>query len=259
VRGEAITPYTRQTLVHELTHAIDDQHFDLDRPEYSTSDDEASFGFGSVVEGNARTIEGLFVDAMSPADKARRDVEEQRFIMATQPMLAGIPLVLLQLLQAPYDYGPPLVESLLGVGGQDLLDAAIDDPPTTSTQVLHPDMFLAGIGAVPVDPPTADGDVVDTGQFGELLTQYTLEDSEDQLVASKAATGWAGDHYVTWQDGPDSVCIRIAYAMDTPKDLDELEDAYTSWSEPRGATVERVGDQLQVTSCSALAGGASPL
>jgi hypothetical protein len=64
---------------------------------------------------------------------------------------------------------------------------------------------------------------------------------------------------VTWEDSPGNVCIRIAYAMDTPTDLDELEDAYTSWAEPRGATVERLGDQLEVTSCSASAGGTSPL
>jgi hypothetical protein len=125
--------------------------------------------------------------------------------------------------------------------------------------VLHPDIFVLGLGALPVDPPAADGPVVDEGIFGELMTQLTLEASEDPSVATNAASGWAGDWFVTWEDG-EGTCIRIAYEMDTAGDLDELEDAYTSWAEPRGATVERVGDdRVEVTSCSTSAAGSSPL
>jgi hypothetical protein len=151
------------------------------------------------------------------------------------------------------------VDQLVLAGGQAQIDAAIAVPPTTSTQVLHVDAFLGGIDAVPVDPPTADGEVVDSGMFGELMTQLTLEDNQDPSVATNAASGWAGDQYVTWQDGPDNVCIRIAYAMDTKDDLDELDDAFTDWAAPKGASVERTGDRLVVTSCSASAAGSSPL
>jgi hypothetical protein len=259
VRGQAITPYIRETLVHELTHALDDQHFELHQPGYDDLDDETSFGFSAVVEGNARRIESAYVRSMSPEDQARRDLEEQAFGTATAPLLASVPVVLLEILQAPYEEGQTLVDSLFDLGGQELVDAAIQEPPTTSTQVLHPETFLAGIGALPVDPPMADGEVLDEGQFGELMTRITLGASEDPSVATNAASGWAGDWYVTWEDGDDSVCIRIDYAMDSDRDLDELEDAYTSWAAPRGATVERLGDILEVTSCSAAAGGTSPL
>jgi len=260
IRGQAITPYIRQTLVHELVHALDDQNFELNRPEYDDLDDETSFGFSAVLEGNARRIDAAFVDAMSPADQGRRDTEEQEFAAATQPLLVGIPLILLKLLQAPYEHGQLFVDNLLDLGGQALLDAAIDEPATTSTQILHVERFLEGVGALPVDPPAADGEVLDDGIFGELMTQYTLEDSEDLSVATNAASGWAGDWFVTWEDGEDSTCIRIAYEMETAADLDELQDAYTSWAEPRGATVERIGDdRVEVTSCSATAAASSPL
>ena len=259
IRGQAITPYTRQTLVHELVHAIDDQNLDLDRPEYDDLDDETGFGFSAVVEGNARRIDAAFVDAMSPEDQARRDLEEKEFSAAVEPLLVGIPIILLQVLQAPYEHGRLFVDTILDAGGQALLDDAIQRPPTTSTQVLHVDRFLAGQDAVPVDPPAADGEVVDEGMFGELLTQLTLEDSEDPAVAANASSGWAGDRYVTWDESEESTCIRIAYEMETTADVDELEDAYTSWAEPRGATVERRGDRLEVTSCSASAAASSPL
>ena len=259
IRGQALTPYTRTTIVHELTHALDDQQFELHRPQYDDLEDETAFGLSALAEGNARRIETAYIASMSPADQARRDVEEQEFAMATAPVVASVPPILFSILQAPYLYGQTLVDQLIDVGGQPLLDAAIEEPPTTSTQVLHVEAFLAGIGAVDVEPPAADGDIVDEGMFGELMTQFTLEDSEDVSVASNAASGWAGDRYVTWEDGDESVCIRIAYEMDTAADLDELEDAYTSWAEPRGATVDRTGDRLEVTSCSASAAASSPL
>lgn len=260
IRGQAITPYTRQTLVHELTHALDDQHFELDRPEYEDLDDETSFGFTAVLEGNARRIDSAYVASLSPADQARRDLEEQQFAAAGSSSLAGIPVILLKILQAPYEFGEVLVDDLVLFGGQELLDAAIDAPPSTSTQVLHVDAFLSGVGALVVEPPPADGEVVDEGMFGELMTRFTLEDSEDPVVAADAATGWAGDRFVTWADGEDSVCIRIDYVMEDDLELAELEDAYAAWAAPRGATVERVGaDVLEVTSCSAAAGGSSPL
>ena len=60
VRGAALTPYVRTTIAHELVHALDDQHLDLDRPEYDEADDEIGFGFSSVVEGNARRVENAY-------------------------------------------------------------------------------------------------------------------------------------------------------------------------------------------------------
>jgi hypothetical protein len=259
IRGQAITPYIRTTIVHELTHALDDQHFDLDRPEYDDLDDETAFGFSTVVEGNARVVEAAYIKAMTPAEAAQRDEEERQFGEATAPLMAGIPPALLEILQAPYEYGQPFVEAVLDLGGQEALDATIDIPPTTSTQVLHLDAFINGIGALDVEPPEADGEVLDDGIFGELLTHITLADSEDFTDASNAASGWAGDWFVTWEESPGSPCIRIAYEMATDGDLEELEETYTSWAAPRGATVERVGDRLEVTSCAAAAGGSSPL
>lgn len=259
IRGQAITPYTRQTIVHELTHALDDQHFGLDRPQYDDLTDETDFGFSATVEGNARRVDAAYVRSLSAADQRRRDQEESQFGTATQPLLAGIPAVLLKILQAPYEYGQLFVEGLLQAGGQSLLDSAITLPPTTSTEVLHPDSFLRGWSTTVVDAPDADGQVVDEGVFGELMTQFTLEDSEGPAVAANASSGWAGDHYVIWEDGGGSSCIRIAYEMQTDKDLEELEDAYTSWAAPRGATVERVGERVEVTSCASSAAGSSPL
>ena len=64
IRGAELTPGVRRTLAHELVHALQDQHFQLDRPELEDRDDEAETGFTSLVEGDARRIEGQYADTM---------------------------------------------------------------------------------------------------------------------------------------------------------------------------------------------------
>ena len=55
IRGEKLTPAVQSTLVHELTHALQDQHFDLGARFKALEDDEgaASSSFRAVVEGDA--------------------------------------------------------------------------------------------------------------------------------------------------------------------------------------------------------------
>ena len=50
VRGGEVTVLLKTIIVHELVHAIDDQNFDLDRPEYDDRTDEISTGFRASVE-----------------------------------------------------------------------------------------------------------------------------------------------------------------------------------------------------------------
>ena len=71
VRGAALTPYVRTTIAHELVHALDDQHLDLDRPEYDEADDEIGFGFSAIVEGNARRVENAYRASLSDEERTR--------------------------------------------------------------------------------------------------------------------------------------------------------------------------------------------
>src|SRR5207237_6542632 len=90
----------------------------------------------------------------------------------------NIPQALVELLAFPYQVGPPFTQSLLKAGGQAKLDAAFKNPPTTSEQLVHPEKYLAGEGAKPVDKPTADGKVIDQGVLGELGLAVVLGQAE---------------------------------------------------------------------------------
>jgi hypothetical protein len=258
VRGYQITPFVRQTMAHELTHALDDQYFDLHRPQYEAEKDEIGTGFSAVVEGNARRVENAFGDAMTPAERNQRDRESAAYALGMDTR--GVPVILVSLLDAPYTFGVRFDDALVASGGNDQLGAALTDPPRTSAQVIHPERYLAHDARVEVAKPKADGPETDDGVFGELATRFTLQSSPDITTAAPAAAGWAGDWFVAWRDGQGLPCVRIDYAMVTPEDLAELTTAFTQWAaDLEGTKVEAVGNGLlEVTSCAATVRGPSP-
>lgn len=79
IRGTALTPFTRTTLAHELTHALDDQCFDLDRATLNTAGSGAQFGFQALVEGTATWVERLWTDSRTPAERAAATTEAREF------------------------------------------------------------------------------------------------------------------------------------------------------------------------------------
>jgi hypothetical protein len=174
VRGSADTPMLREIMVHELTHALEDQHFDLDRPELAERRDGSDWGFLALVEGSARRIEYRYVDQLSEADRTQLDQEQLQLGMGQIGSLTTTPMVLPQLLMAPYDYGRPFVQHLVDTGGQARLDAAFAAPPTSSEQIVEPARFDAGDTPKAVAVPPADGPVVDEGVLGTLLTSFVV-------------------------------------------------------------------------------------
>ena len=250
VRSAQLTPFARTVVVHELTHALDDQRFDLDRPEYDGSDDEIGFGFSALAEGNARRIENAYRNSMSAADKASANAEELKLSAAGASVLAKLNLPLLQLEVAPYDLGEKFVDALLDKGGQAALDQAFADPPKTSEQVIDPNKYFAKEQRRTVNPPAADATPFKTGVFGQVALQIVLGAANSARVAETAAAGWGGDWFVAWNESNRS-CLRAAFVMESSKDTNELRDALTKWAQGRPAgKVTNNGDAVEVTSCS---------
>lgn len=260
VRGTALTPYVRQTIVHELVHALDDQHFELDRDdEYDERKDEIGSGFSAVVEGNARRIEQEWLDEQPEAVQEQAKAEEEAFADGID--VDAFPEILLFEIGAPYELGRILVDALVGEGGQRAVDAALQDPPTTTEQVLFPPLYRERHPRVEVPPPPADGELVDDGVVGTLFwfglftTGDTAMGAQDAFAAVQ---GWGGDWAVTWQAG-DAACVRIDAVGDTQEDTDELETALRAWAEESvAAEISIVDERVRVDSCVADAGAVPP-
>ena len=248
VRGVRATALVRRVLVHELTHALQDQHFELHRPDLDDREDEAGLAFSALVEGDAVRVEEAFEKQLSDADRRAAEQEEKA---QTEGLLddEGIPQVLLQFLAFPYAFGPAFVRALLDDGGQARLDAAFAEPPTTSEQILDPRRFIDGHDGERVPPPPAEGEVFDEGVLGQYGLYVILSDQLLPRVAARAAQGWGGDWYVAWRDG-DETCVRATILMDSQNDRAELRTALNRWAEDHGdVEVDESRQRTTLTAC----------
>lgn len=175
---------------HELTHALQDQHFDLERVqaafENTTGDeprnDDAMLAVSALIEGEATYLMTLWHRASTGGDLTRdRRVEEAYFrtiANLSMPMLtkmtqtAGdmfppesdvgkamaamddIPPYILEPLLAAYMKGAYFTMHLRQHGGWDAVSAAYNDLPRSSEQVLHPEKYTGGEGGAERDEPT---------------------------------------------------------------------------------------------------------
>lgn len=259
VRGRSTTPYVQQTIVHELVHALDDQHFELDRPAYDDRKDEISTGFTAVVEGNARRIEDRFL--ADQTDEFREQADEEETAFGAGIDTSAFPEILLFQIAAPYSLGEVFLGEIIDERGERAVDAALADPPETSEQFLFPERYLEREPRVEVPVPPADGEIVDDGVVGALFLfgLFTASDSAvNQADAFRAVEGWGGDWAVTWTEG-DMACIRADFVGDTDGDTEELGAALTRWAEQSEvAQVSEVDGRIRLESCGGGAASTPP-
>lgn len=236
VRGATPTPFVRVVLAHELLHALEDQHFDLDRDDLG---DEASFGFQALAEGSADRIGDRYRSSLSPAERAEVDREERR----RGGSVPEVPEVVQVMFGFPYAFGPDFVAALLEAGGQARLDAAFADPPSSTEHVIDPRRYLAGERPRTVARPAADGEVFDSGEIGQLFLHLLLSSGLEAEVAREAAEGWGGDHFVAWRE-EDRTCLRVEFVMDTPADTAQLRRALSQWAAGRRGAATATGTSL---------------
>lgn len=243
IKGSDLDLYAELVIVHELTHAFDDQWFDLDRAEVDDLADDASYGFSAVVEGNASRVEGAWRDSLSPDDEA--ELTRLEFsLLSPEDLLRylEIPASILSIQISPYTDGKSFVQSVADAGGEDAVDALFLNPPTSSEQVFHPEKFAELEAVVPTEAPEPSGDIIDEGDLGELVLR--------EWLGVRAAEGWGGDSYATWDAGEGESCFAVHIMADTDDDLDEIISALDSWAAGGGGRfVEQQNEGVLASAC----------
>ncbi len=247
VRGTTINTYVMVTLVHELTHALDDQHFELDPPSLDDASDDAYLAHQALTEGDAVRVEDLYFETLSDAQiDDFFDEQDRRWSGSGE---STVP-VLDEFLSFPYVYGPEFVRSLADAGGERAIDAAFEAPPVSTEQILDPDAYFIGEEPQPVDAPPADEAVADDGPLGAYLL-YLMVAQVDDRAGVDASFGWGGDSSVLWEDEDGGRwCARADLVADTSGDLAELTDGLLTWAEEYSdVAVETMGEVVRFTSC----------
>jgi hypothetical protein len=237
------------TLAHELTHALEDQHFALD-PGEAAFDDERT-AHTALIEGTA-TVAMLDYSArhLTPGGVSRRQLLAQLDAIDLLESESGLPPYLQRSLVFPYSAGARFVDAI-GTWGP--VDRALrGSGPVSTEQVMHPDKYRARERPLRVPAPRSPGRGwrrASTGTIGEFDTAELIRSSDSPVRAERAAGGWGGGRYALWQRGGRSI-VTLAWRWDTPRDAAEFAAALPRYIERtlrgRPAKVE-VGRTVRLT------------
>lgn len=224
---DGFTPLQKITVVHELVHALTDQHFEFNteydvRNDAGTGDD-ASALLG-LVEGDATYFQFIYLEDLSPLEAVQAVTEALTIDTA---VLDAAPSWLAADLTFPYEQGLTFVTSLVSDGGIAGVDKAYIDPPATTEQVLDPTKYQSS--EPPADLPDLTAslpgwDAHDEGSWGEWGLRLLFMDTLPAGLNTQTAAGWGNDRYVVLSRG-DDVAIAMHYKGDSEQDAEEVADA----------------------------------
>lgn len=253
VRGSEMTVGLRVTLVHELTHALQQQHFDIEALYDDELDSSASTALRALIEGDALRIEEAYTSGeLTAEEQAEYDEEYADQLEASEASTEDVPPFISASFSVPYLLGQPFVLMLANADGNRAVDDAFESPPDTEEHLFDPASFLAGEEGENLDLDLGeDIEVLDDGPFGSPTWYLMLAERIDPKVAFEAALGWTGDAYATFERDGRS-CVRAAFAGDSPADEDEMREALSEWADamPGGmADAMEIDDHPGLESC----------
>lgn len=206
VRGAGVDEVT---LAHELTHALEDQHFDLDRlagrPLKDLSAD-ASAAYTALVEGTATEVMVRYMLRYPDAAPSLSDALGSLGASASGTPLPGY---VMRSLLFPYLRGQTFAATLRhGTDDWALVNVALRyRPPVSTAEVIDPDRWVhverpTAVPVAGVGSRLGRGWTREAGStFGEFETTQLLYAALGSAGAQRASRGWAGGRYELWRRG----------------------------------------------------------
>lgn len=214
--------------VHEATHALQDQHFDLTQLHEAAKTTDASDALTGLIEGHAVQV---MIDGLSDLSPHVAKIAEVR-----EPQDKHNPNAWSTVFY--YAYGAKFVQHLLkNAEGYPGVHKAFGRVPVSSEQILHPEKYFGEVDLPHKITPDFDAlkaalpegwSVKDIDTLGEWQTRLWLMSSEKTYeIAAEAARGWGGDLEITVKrdDAPSTWMKLWITSWDSEAEADEFVEA----------------------------------
>lgn len=263
IKGLSLTGLEQQMLIaHELTHALQDQHYHLEDYMKSESDnDDRTLAQMALIEGDAtlaaseyvqrkaseRPISGLLEAFGSVVNAFSMTLRFEKFRTAPRFIREGLVF--------PYDQGTQFVSAFREKGWSwEQMSELYQRPPHSTEQILHIQNYLDDDEPAKISfslvPYFKDSHLLATNVWGELGYRQYLRQYMSGAQARQAAAGWQGDRYQVvehdsgysfafvsqWENSSESAELLAAYR-------ESLQKRYHT-----SAVVFREGELLNIDS-----------
>jgi hypothetical protein len=223
----------KPVMAHELTHALQDQHFNLKRfDKWPKGDSDAELAAHSLIEGDATLAMTLYM--------AKHPLVALAFIKSlgsqetSTEQFKAAPRALRESLLFPYEAGSTWATAVYRRGGWDMVSKAFTKLPQSTEQIIHPEKYFAYEAPLKLTLPELKLQLgptwkrIDSDVNGEWGLYLVLDEYlNDAAESKKAAAGWAGDEFALYEGAnPADIFVAQVTAWDTPNDAREFFDAY---------------------------------
>lgn len=233
-REDGFSILQQGTLVHELVHALTDQHFDFNTKFTAMIDEERldeATAYQALIEGDATLAEVLWLQTLSQRELGEFIAES---LDIDSSGLEAAPRFLRESLIFPYDSGLNFAQALyVGDRWAGINDAysTMAGLPGSSEQIIDPDDYQVDL---PIDVEIPDlslsgYELERTSTWGEQGFRVMLNQGSSVPTMVRATDGWGGDSYHQWFDG-ENAALLIVYRGDTSTDVNELEQALVTFA-----------------------------
>ncbi len=255
------SPLAKVTMAHEITHALQHHHYDLrqliptsgsDAPPDPTRNPDQVMAIRALIEGDAILIQRMYqaTTISDPAELQRLEDEQMQAAGAVD--FDRLPYVVAQTMYFPYWWGPTFIHGAVGTGplttfGEygPAMDPLFRRLPVSTSQVLHPERYIARIEPVAVPlrdlAPILGSEWVSLGEgpVGELSHRLLLENwlrDTDPDRAIRASSPWTGDRTAVYKRGDGSADV-VRDLVVVLKTRWETADDAEAWGRAYAATV----------------------
>ena len=221
-RDSVFNGMQRMAYAREFTRLLLDQYYDLQGTLKITgaacrADPETCSAAKALVNGDVLSVEQ---DWLYSSGTSEDRAQVQDFTLHDRrPVFNSSPEFIKSDLLFPSQRGYEFVQSLQDQGGWQAVDQAYDDLPTSTAQILHPNLYPNHVPATKTLPDLrpvlgSQWRLSLQGSLGEWRTYLALTRGWQrntflpEVVGQQAAAGWSGDSYALYQE-VDNPKIRV--------------------------------------------------
>ncbi|MXZ88166.1 MAG: hypothetical protein F4Z07_04850 [Dehalococcoidia bacterium] len=253
INVDTLSDQERETLAHEMVHAIQDHNFGLRRSGRRLAPTlDAGLAWLSVIEGDAEFSTALWrrLISLRPAGGVAGPV-----LLLGNVSQAELDPQLLRAIVFPYYNGEIAVRNIATRGGMVALNALFAVPPPSTAHILHPELLRSrwlpeSVGhllpaEVILERLGSDWVEAESGVLGEFhLVNYLLGDGSGYPWADgsgretvAAGEGWRGDAYRIFEEGEEQVMV-VVVRFETADDAGQFQAAHRRAVAPGESVVE---------------------
>ncbi len=237
----------KPAMAHELTHALQDQYFDLNglmMRDRKLHNDDMTLAHEAVAEGDATAV--MLDYLLEPAGRTFVQLPDLVFIMRAQlslmndqfEVLKSAPDYIKESLVFPYSYGTSFLQKVRAHNEPwSVVDKIYSDLPSSTEQIIHPEKYLGRRdnpkpveGEDPTPQLGKDWKITYRNVLGEFSLYLLLKLDLSEEVAKSAATGWGGDQVILVEEsGSNRAAVFVESVWDDQESANRFYAALSNW------------------------------